>query len=346
MHSRRDFLAGLSAAGAAGVLGARASLADEAPPEVPTIRIRVEDAPPLVVSGVAENALCNAPLYITEDLLRAEGFTDIRYVLVKSGLPYAQAFERREIDFGLRFAPGAVHSLDTGVPITVLAGVHPGCFELFVHEPIRTFADLKGKRVGFNEALGTANHLYVSIMGAYVGLDPQKDIDWVTTDDVASPRKLFIQGKIEAYLAFVPEFPELRARKVGHVLVDMAMDKPWSHYFCCMLVGSTDFVQEYPVATKRAMRAILKATDLCATEPKRAAQQLIEDGFAQHYDIALQTLTDVPYNVWRELDPEDSLRFYALWLHEFGELKATPNKIIAEGTDWRFLNELKRELKV
>jgi hypothetical protein len=43
--------------------------------------------------------------------------------------------------------------------------------------------------------------------------------------------------------------------------------------------------------------------------------------------------------------PEDSLRFSALWLHEFGELNLTPNEIIAEGTDWRFLNELKRELK-
>jgi serine/threonine protein kinase len=43
--------------------------------------------------------------------------------------------------------------------------------------------------------------------------------------------------------------------------------------------------------------------------------------------------------------PEDSLRFPALWLHEFGEIDATPNQIIAEGTDWRFLNELKRELK-
>jgi NitT/TauT family transport system substrate-binding protein len=56
-------------------------------------------------------------------------------------------------------------------------------------------------------------------------------------------------------------------------------------------------------------------------------------------------VTDVPYNVWRELDPEDPLRFYALWLHEFGQLDGTPNEILAEGTDWRFLNELKRELK-
>jgi NitT/TauT family transport system substrate-binding protein len=344
-QSRRNFLASLSAAGAAGVLGARTSLADEGPPETTTIRLRVEDAPPLVVSGVAENALCIAPTLITEDLMRGEGFTDIRYVLVKNGPPYTQAFERREIDFSTAFVPGAVRRLDAGVPITVLAGVHPGCFQLFVHEPIRAISDLKGKKVGYNEGRGTAEELYVSIMAAHVGLDPQNDINWVTTDDVASPIELFIHGKIDAYLAFAPEFPELRARKIGHVLVDMAMDRPWSQYYCCMLVGSTDFVRQYPIATKRAMRAILKATDLCATEPERAARQLIEGGFAQHYEIALQTLTDVPYNVWRELDPEDSLRFYALWLHEFGEINATPNEIIAQGTDWRFLDELKRELK-
>jgi NitT/TauT family transport system substrate-binding protein len=207
MQSRRDFLAGLSAVGAAGILGAQAPLADEGPPEVTTIRIRVEDAPPLVVSGVAENALCTAPLYITEDLLRAEGFTDIRYLLVKSGPPYAQAFERREIDFGLRFAPGAVRNLDAGVPITVLAGVHPGCFQLFAHEHIRTFADLKSKTVGFFDALGTPPHLYVSVMAAHVGLDPENDLKWVTTDDVASPMELFIQGKIDAYLALCRSFP-------------------------------------------------------------------------------------------------------------------------------------------
>ena len=344
-QSRRDFLAGLSAASVAGAFGARKALADEGPPETTTIRIRVEDAPPLIVGGVAENALCNAPLYITEDLLRAEGFTDIRYILVKAGLAYTQAFERREIDFGIRFAPGAVRSLDAGVPITVLAGVHPGCFQLFAHEHIRTFTDLKGKRVGFNEGPGSAEHLYVSIMAAHVGLDPENDINWVMTDEVASPIELFVQGRIDAYLAFVPEFPELRARKIGRVIVDMAMDRPWSQYFCCVLAGHTDFVRHYPVATKRAMRAILKATDVCATAPERAARQLIEGGFAQHYDIALQTLTDLPYNAWRELDPEDSLRFYGLWLHEFGEIDATPNAIIDGGTDWRFLNELKRELK-
>jgi NitT/TauT family transport system substrate-binding protein len=345
IQSRRDFLAGLSATGAAGLLGAGRPFANEGPPETTTIRIRVEDAPPLIVGGVAENALCLAPTLITEDLLRAEGFTDIRYVLVKNGPPYAQVFERREIDFALGFVPGAVRRLDAGVPIMVLAGVHPGCFQLFAHEHIRTFTDLKGKRVGFNEGPGSAEHLYLSIMAAHVGFDPEDDLDWVMAGEVPNPLELFIQGKIDAYLAFVPEFPELRARKIGHVLVDMAMDRPWSHYFCCVLIGHTEFVRQYPIATKRAMRAILKATDVCATEPERAARQLVEGGFARHYDTALQTLTDVPYNVWREPDPVDSLRFYGLWLHEFGMIDATPNQIITDGTDWRFLNELKRELK-
>jgi NitT/TauT family transport system substrate-binding protein len=345
IQSRRDFLASASLPAAASMLGAHGSFADEGPPETTTIRFRFEDAPPSVVNGVADTMSCEAPLYVTENLLRAEGFTDIRYVPVKGGPFYTEAFQRGEIDFGLAFVPGVMRRLDAGVPIIVVAGIHPGCFDLFVHEHIRTFADLKGKRVGLGAGRGSPPHLYVSIMAAYVGLDPKMDIEWLTTDDVARPMELFTQNQIDGYLAFVPEFPELRSGKNTRVLVDMAMDRPWVHYFCCMLVGNTDFVRRHPIATKRAIRAILKATDLCATDPQHVARRLIEGGFAQHYDIALQTLTEVPYNVWRVLDPEDSLRFYGLWLHEFGELNSTPNQLIAEGTDWRFLDELKRELK-
>jgi NitT/TauT family transport system substrate-binding protein len=79
-----------------------------------------------------------------------------------------------------------------------------------------------------------------------------------------------------------------------------------------------DFVRAHPVATKRYLRALLKTTDLCATEPERAAQGLIRAGFTPRYDYALQTLTEVPYDRWREFDAEDSLRFSALRLHEVG----------------------------
>ena len=72
---------------------------------------------------------------------------------------------------------------------------------------------------------------------------------------------------------------------------------------------------------------------------------MVDGGFTTQYDYALQTLKEVPYNKWREYDPEDTIRFWALRLREAGMIKSNPNKIIADATDWRFLNELKRELK-
>ena len=112
-----------------------------------------------------------------------------------------------------------------------------------------------------------------------------------------------------------------------------------------MLAGNREFVRRHPVATKRAMRAILKAADLCASDPARAARLLVDGGFTPRYDYALQTLKDLPYDRWREYDPEDTIRFYTLRMREAGFIKSSPQKIIADGTDWRFLNELKRELK-
>jgi NitT/TauT family transport system substrate-binding protein len=125
----------------------------------------------------------------------------------------------------------------------------------------------------------------------------------------------------------------------------MALDQPWSQYFCCIAYGNRDFVRDHPIATKRYLRAILKAADMCVAEPAKAAQRLVDGGFTERYDYALQTLTELPYNRWREFDPEDSMRFYALRLDEVGMIRSSPNAILAEGTDWRFLNELKRELK-
>jgi NitT/TauT family transport system substrate-binding protein len=112
-----------------------------------------------------------------------------------------------------------------------------------------------------------------------------------------------------------------------------------------MLAGNRDFIQRHPIATKRVTRAILKATDLCVTDPERIAQMLVDGGFTPRYDYALQALNEVPYGAWRDYDPEDTLRFYALRLHEAGMITATPQQIIADGTDWTFLNQLKRELK-
>ena len=46
--------------------------------------------------------------------------------------------------------------------------------------------------------------------------------------------ELFADGQVDAFLGFPPEPQELRARKIGRVILNMATDKPWSQYFCCM----------------------------------------------------------------------------------------------------------------
>jgi NitT/TauT family transport system substrate-binding protein len=245
----------------------------------------------------------------------------------------------------VNFVAPLIIPLDAGTPITVIAGVHVGCFELFGNETIRSVVDVRGKKVGV-QGLGSGPHVFLAAIAAHVGLDPVKDIHWVTPADPSiKPIEMFADGKIDAFLGFPPEPQELRSRQIGHVIVNSSVDRPWSQYFCCMLAGNREFVRKFPVATKRVLRAILKATDLCVTEPVRVARLIVEGGFTPRYDYALQTFNDVPYDKWREYDAEDTMRFYGLRLHEIGMIKSNPQKIIAENADWRFLNELKRELK-
>ena len=329
--TRRRFLTTLSVAGAAGLVHVPRTLAAEGALETTTVRLPKSPS------------ICVAPEDVAEELLRAEGFTDIRYVPLPVAGNVPDGIEHGAIDFGLNYASVLVAAIDRGVAIRTLAGVHVGCFEVFVNEDVHSVIELRGRSVGV-QGLGSAEHLFLSVIAAQVGIDPTKDINWIV-DQSVKPMQLFVDGKIDAFLGFPPEPQELRARKIGRIVVDSSVDHPYSQYFCCMLAGSNDYVQHHPVATKRVVRAILKAADLCVSDPAGVARQLVAGGFTDRYDYAEQALREIPYDKWRDYDAEDTMRFYALRLHEVGMINSSPQKIIAEGTDWRFLNELKGELK-
>ncbi len=331
--SRRQFLSTAALAGAGALLGWQSDgIAAEAPPE--TTRIRLIRIP----------STCHTPQYLAEDLLRNEGFAHVEYVSRASSADIAPALAAGEADINMNFAGPVLLNLDTGHPIVVLAGVHVGCFELFGGPGVRAVRDLKGKTVAV-DAMGSSQHVFLSSMLANVGIDPRRDVRWVTHP---SPKhiELLETGKIDAVLAFAPWPQEFRERKIGRLVVNSTTDRPWSHYFCCMLVGNREFVQRHPVAVKRAMRAIFKAANVCTVEPERAARFMLDKGLVRRYDHTLRTIQELPYDRWGEYDPEDTLRFYALRLHEAGMIKSSPQKLIAQGTDWRFLRELKKELKV
>jgi NitT/TauT family transport system substrate-binding protein len=328
--SRREFLGGLVLAGAAGLLGLKPEpVAADPPPETTTIRLWKTPV------------ICVAPQYLAEELLKAEGFTDVQYI--DETAEASQGLAAGRYDLGMAFVAPALVTLDAGLPIVFLAGIHAGCLEVFGTEQVQTLRDLKGKTVAVF-GLGSPMHVFLASMLAYVGLDPNKDVNW-DTHPPAEAIQLFAQEQIDALIVLPPGPQRLREQKIGHVIVSTTLDRPWSQYFCCMVLGHREFVQQYPIATKRALRAILKAANLCVLQPEHAAHLLVDKAFAQRYDYALQAMQEIPYNSWREYDPEDSVRFYALRLHEIGMIKSSPQKIIAAGTDWRFLNEIKKELK-
>jgi NitT/TauT family transport system substrate-binding protein len=271
-----------------------------------------------------------------------EGFAIVDYVEHPPGAIYADLLATGAADVKLLGAVDLIPAVDARRPIVVLAGAHVGCFELFSREQVRSVRELKGRTVAVTEEGG--RRAFVASMAVQVGFDPRKDIKFVEHSSLEGMR-LFTEGHVDAFMGFPPEPQELRARKIGHVVVNTGVDRPWSQYFCCMAAGNQAFVREHPVAIKRAVRAILKAANMCALEPDRAARSLVEKGFAARHDYTLQALTDIPFNRWREYDPEDTVRFYALRLHEAKMITSSPQKLIAQGTDWRFLTELKKELK-
>ena len=332
MITRRTFVNGMALAGVASSVAHIPDLfAAETPPEIRRIRL-----------GKAATA-CLAPQYVAAELLRTEGFDQIEYVTAGSGgLPMAQATGRGEVDISMNFAAPLVVALDEGAPIVLLAGIHVGCFELFVSDRVRTLSDLRGKTAAILEAR-SGPHVFLASIVTSIGLT-LNDVQW-STHPPEEAKRLLADGKIDAFLGFPPDPQELRAKRVGRVLLNSAVDRPWSQYFCCLLSANRDFVRKHPVATKRAVRAILKSSELCATDPGRGAKAFLAQGFKTNAAYAQQAIRERPYGKWRDYNPEETVRFYALRLREAGMVKGSPQKLIAQGTDWRFLNELKKELK-
>ena len=334
MTSRRVFLRHATMFGVGGLVVMRpTSAAAEPPPE--SSRLRIIQLP----SG------CHGPLHIAEDLLRGEGFTDLQYVRNDDTLAASKMVQARSADLVLQFSAPFITEVDGGAELVTLGGLHAGCFVLFGGPTVHSVRDLKGKTVSV-PAIDRQNtmRLYIASMAAHVGINPLKDIQWVA-HPVDEATRLFADGKVDAIMGVPPLAQELRARKIGRVVVNSTTDRPWSQYFCCMLVSHRDFPKKYPVAAKRAVRAIVKANAICAQEPERVARLLMDKGVVKHYEYALQTIKELPYARWHDYDSADTLRFYALRLHEAGMIKSSPQKILAQGAELRYVNELRRELK-
>ena len=136
-QTRRRFMAALPLAGVAGLFSWPHQADADAPPEVTSVRLPKSPS------------ICAAPKYLMQELLHTEGFTEVQYVSGQTNV-LKRGLADGTIDFDVDFAPRHVVNIDRGMAVTILVGVHVGCFDLIAAEHIRRVADLRGKRIGIS----------------------------------------------------------------------------------------------------------------------------------------------------------------------------------------------------
>jgi NitT/TauT family transport system substrate-binding protein len=343
--SRRALLrgaAGLGLAAATGTLtsacgwgGGDGNAASEPDADGPleTTTIRLFSLPP---------ANCIAAEYMAEPFLREEGFTDIQYPPFAPKDAFVR-FANGETDFQLGYPAFLIPMIADGAPLTMLGGVHLGCWQVVATGDIKTMRDFEGKTVAVAGPNFT-DGIFMALTLANVGLDVNKDVK-VLKYGASEFARLLSSGEVDGVVAVPPISTDLRAKGIGHVVVNSVVDPPWSDYYCCGPVVHRDWMEKHPVAAKRALRAVLKGADVVAKDPLGTARHMVDRGFTNNYDYTCDILKEMPYNVWRDYDPVDSIRFYALRLKEAGIVKATPDEILKRGTDFRYFTQLQQELK-
>jgi NitT/TauT family transport system substrate-binding protein len=332
--TRRQLLTLAASASAGLVLAACAPAAAPAatplpPPETTKIRIACNS--------------CDAPIMAAEAYLKEEGFTDVQL----SDAATLVALTDGKVDMGNLFPAAHAAALESGLKVVGLGGIHAGCIEIWAPQSVATLKDLRG-RTFYVQAKTIRDVAYgnaVMIL-KQAGVDP-KDVNFVAQSD-ADVVKLYLEGKNDAVLlaAAAAEGLKANAANKGHTIFVQTMEEPWARMDCCLIVTTQEWYRANPSATKRAMRAILRASD-ALTADRAAAAKLITDkglfGGANNVANVRNALNMLSFN-WRDLDADKSLRFHGALLAETGLMKISVDEL-AKSLDLRILNELRTELK-
>ena len=342
--SRRTLLRGAAGLGLAAATGTLLQACSKSTGGSQDSSVKVDG--PLETTSIRMFSLppfnCFAGMYMADPFLREEGFTDVQYPR-HSPMDFFQRFKAGEVDFGVGYAAVLSPFIAKDDPYMMLGGVHLGCWQVIATGDIKTMRDLKGKTVSV-VAPHFTDGVFMTITLAAVGLDINSDVKVVNYPPNEHAR-ILSTGVVDAVVAVPPISTDLRAKGIGRVIVDSITDPPWSNYYCCMVMAHRDWLEKHPVAAKRALRAVLKGSDVVSKDPEGSARFMVDRGFTINYDYTCDLLKKMPYDVWRDYDAADSVRFYALRLKEAGIISATPDEIIEKGTDFRYLADLKRELK-
>ncbi|MFN0145040.1 MAG: ABC transporter substrate-binding protein [Dehalococcoidia bacterium] len=291
------------------------------------------------------SATCGAPFLAAKDYFRDEGFTSVTFLPCEPQLLDATLVSGG-LDIVMNFTPQLAFDMAGGMPLVAIGGAHASCFELIALDPaIQAISDLRGhtSTMIVREPTG-ADFAFVRSIFHHIGLKPGVDVEVVSHLSFDQALRDLRSGKVATAFVNPPLTQSFRDGAGTHILLDSLTDRPWSQYFCCQFVTSKQFLAENPIATRRALRALLRGVDRCYREPDVVASEMAAAGWVAVDRYAREMLATIPYDAWRSHSPEDAMRFYALQLRELGDINLTPDDLIAKNSDFRFFNELKKRL--
>ena len=335
--SRRTLFRGAAAAAGTAALTSCRSGAGSSAPDGPleTTTIRLNKSP----------SSCFAAQAAASEFLTRAALTDTKYLDVD---PTEQSAQLAAGAFDMATYPAqlAAARIDAGDPIVVLGGIHSGCWQIFGGDAVTSMTDFRGRTIA-TPGPQTGEHVRFAAALAHVGVNMANDVRVVTVPLADSARAL-ANGDVDGLLALPPLTTAIRTERIGHVVLDAMMDQPWTQQYCCVAAVNRSYMTANPIATKAAFRAFLKGADVVAVDPERGVQRMVTLGcsLAQDYDATLGAIRMRPtFNVWRRFEPAETLNFYSLRLKEAGLMIGTPEQVIARGTDFRYLQTLRLEMR-
>jgi NitT/TauT family transport system substrate-binding protein len=243
---------------------------------------------------------CEAPIFVAQEKgLFGEQGIDVEIVKTDwDGLREGLASGQFQANHTLVMY--ALKGIEKGSDYKITAGVHTGCLRLQVatNSPIKSAAELKGKRIGVPTNLGSPPTMFASRVLAACGIDPSveaKEVTWIAMEPGLLGQRLQ-QGELDAVATADPIGTILEGNKVVKTIADQAKDQPYADEYCCAVIVNGEFARKYPAAAAKVTKAILKGAKWVHENPKAAAELGVEKKYiTAKVEINTQALMQLKY---------------------------------------------------
>ncbi|MCX7857065.1 MAG: ABC transporter substrate-binding protein [Deltaproteobacteria bacterium] len=263
------------------------------------------------VSIGVRSANDHVPFYIAQklDLYRKEGISAV-VKLFPSNTEIVEAMKRKEIQIGVFPISTAITAISNGVPIKIIAMTGKGSDGILVRkeDPIKSFSDLKGKKI----ATIRASILDLLLMFALEkeGLDPNKDVElryFMTLGDMVAALKI---GQVDATSNTEPFMTEAEMSGWGKILTYYT--KYWPDHPCCVITGHREFLGLKPYLVKKVLKVHIDAVKYANSDLDFTSKTIAEYIGSPDIKIIKQSLSPEKMKISYEIDSKEVVRIAEL----------------------------------